>query len=73
MTALIIGANGQDGFYLNQLLIEKGFEVTGISRAGNFLNIDISDFAVVKVKTTSPKMMIEFFMMIDFMIDNFII
>lgn len=48
MTALIMGANGQDGFYLNQLLLEKGIEVIGISRTGNFLNIDISDFAVIK-------------------------
>lgn len=48
MNAIIIGANGQDGFYLNQLLSLKGIETTGISRGGNFINIDISDFASVK-------------------------
>ncbi len=48
MSALIIGANGQDGFYLNQLLLEKGIPVTGISRSGNFINIDISDFDSIK-------------------------
>jgi GDPmannose 4,6-dehydratase len=44
MTALIIGINGQDGYYLHQLLKEKGFEVTGISRSGDFLHTDITDF-----------------------------
>jgi GDPmannose 4,6-dehydratase len=48
MTALIIGANGQDGFYLNQILIEKDFEVVGISRSGNFLTVDLSDFDSIK-------------------------
>jgi GDPmannose 4,6-dehydratase len=48
MTALIIGANGQDGFYLTKLLVQKNIEVVGISRSGNFLSIDISDFEAVK-------------------------
>ena len=44
MTALIIGINGQDGYYLHQLLKAKGFDVTGISRSGNFVHTDITDF-----------------------------
>ena len=48
MNALIIGANGQDGFYLNQLLLERGIDVIGISRTGDFLNADISNFEIVK-------------------------
>jgi GDPmannose 4,6-dehydratase len=47
MKALVIGANGQDGFYLINLLKSKGIEVEGISRSGNFLHTDISDFAAV--------------------------
>jgi GDPmannose 4,6-dehydratase len=30
--ALVIGAGGQDGSYLSELLAEKGYEVTGIVR-----------------------------------------
>ena len=30
MRALITGVNGQDGYYLSQLLIEKGYEVFGL-------------------------------------------
>ena len=44
MRALIIGANGQDGFYLNQLLKQKGIEVKGISKSGDFLRTDITNF-----------------------------
>ena len=42
MTALIIGANGQDGFYLTKLLKDQGISVVGVSRTGNFLRTDIS-------------------------------
>ncbi|HXD54099.1 MAG TPA: GDP-mannose 4,6-dehydratase [Solirubrobacteraceae bacterium] len=33
-TALITGINGQDGSFLAELLLDKGYEVTGWSRAG---------------------------------------
>jgi GDPmannose 4,6-dehydratase len=33
-SALITGINGQDGSFLAELLLEKGYEVTGWSRAG---------------------------------------
>jgi len=41
--ALIIGVSGQDGAYLAQLLLEKGYEVHGTSRdheVGTFLNLE---------------------------------
>ena len=38
-TALIIGVSGQDGSYLAELLLKKGYEVTGTSR-----NCDSNDF-----------------------------
>jgi GDPmannose 4,6-dehydratase len=34
--ALITGVTGQDGSYLAELLLEKGYEVHGVSRAANF-------------------------------------
>lgn len=43
MKAIIFGANGQDGFYLRKLLIEKHVEVIGVSRTGDFLRTDIKD------------------------------
>ena len=55
MTALIFGANGQDGFYLSQLLKKQGCEVLGISRSGDFLRADISDYASVKALIEQQK------------------
>ena len=43
MKALITGINGQDGSYMAELLLEKGYEVHGIIRrssAGNTRRID---------------------------------
>lgn len=56
MTAIIFGANGQDGFYLTGALTGKGYEVTGVSRSGGFITADISDFEAVKhlVNTYRP-------------------
>lgn len=42
-TALIMGINGQDGSYLAEILLEKGYEVHGLLRrssTGNRRNID---------------------------------
>lgn len=36
--ALITGVNGQDGSYLAELLIEKGYEVHGILRRSSIFN-----------------------------------
>jgi GDPmannose 4,6-dehydratase len=54
MTAIIFGANGQDGYYLKNLLEQEGCSVIGISRsAGFFIDItkyqDVSD--LIKNKT----------------------
>src|SRR4051812_4084585 len=41
--ALILGINGQDGSYLAEILLEKGYEVHGIVRrtaTGNLRNIE---------------------------------
>ena len=48
MKAIIFGANGQDGFYLAQLLKKEGLDVIGVSRHGDFIHADISDLIAVR-------------------------
>ena len=36
--ALITGITGQDGSYLAELLLEKGYEVHGIKRRASYFN-----------------------------------
>lgn len=48
MKALIFGANGQDGFYLTELLLKEGLEAIAVSRQGNKITGDVSDFNTVK-------------------------
>jgi GDPmannose 4,6-dehydratase len=38
--ALITGITGQDGAYLAKLLIEKGYQVIGVTRSYNYSNLD---------------------------------
>ena len=38
-TALITGITGQDGSYLAEFLLEKGYEVHGIHRRSSFPNM----------------------------------
>lgn len=42
-TALITGVTGQDGSYLTELLLDKGYEVHGIKRRASSLNTDRID------------------------------
>ena len=42
-TALITGVTGQDGAYLSELLLEKGYEVHGIKRRSSLFNTDRID------------------------------
>ncbi len=57
MTVLIFGAGGQDGFYLNRLCEEKGYKPVGISRSGNWLRGDVSNYGQVKemIKAFRPE------------------
>ena len=41
--ALITGITGQDGSYLAELLLEKGYEVHGIKRRSSSFNTDRID------------------------------
>jgi GDPmannose 4,6-dehydratase len=42
-TALITGITGQDGSYLAELLLDKGYEVHGIKRRASSFNTDRID------------------------------
>ena len=46
--ALIFGAGGQDGYYLNELCNQKGIETIGISRSGNWVRGDVACFDQVE-------------------------
>jgi GDPmannose 4,6-dehydratase len=48
MTALIFGANGQDGFYLSKLLKANNIQLVPVSRKGEAVNGDVSDYAFVR-------------------------
>ena len=42
-TALIFGVTGQDGSYLSELLIKKGYLVHGVKRRSSSLNTNRVD------------------------------
>ncbi|MFC4261703.1 GDP-mannose 4,6-dehydratase [Ferruginibacter yonginensis] len=48
MKAIILGAAGQDGIYLTQLLESLNINVVGISRSAGYVNIDITSFDPIK-------------------------
>jgi GDPmannose 4,6-dehydratase len=54
-TALIFGANGQDGFYLREFLEKKGYEVVGYSHPeGKFADIRSQNLVEHTIKNISP-------------------
>ena len=48
--ALITGITGQDGSYLAELLLEKGYQVHGIVRRSSLINTDRIDHIYSKLK-----------------------
>jgi GDPmannose 4,6-dehydratase len=44
MKAIIFGANGQDGYYLTQLLQQKGIIIIGVSRKNDLQTADITSY-----------------------------
>ena len=42
-TAFITGVTGQDGAYLSELLLEKGYQVHGLKRRASSFNTDRVD------------------------------
>ena len=47
MKAIIYGASGQDGYYLAQLLSAEAIDLINVSRSGDFLHTDISEWKEV--------------------------
>lgn len=45
--ALITGVTGQDGAYLSEFLLNKGYEVHGIKRRSSLFNTDRIDHSKV--------------------------
>jgi GDPmannose 4,6-dehydratase len=62
MTAIIFGANGQDGHYLRDLFEKQNFKVTAVSRNGNDLNGDVTDTSFVTglIKQQQPDFIFNF-------------
>jgi GDPmannose 4,6-dehydratase len=56
MRALIFGAGGQDGYYLDRLCRAKNIEAMGISRSGNWIKGDVRNLVEVEslIKRYSP-------------------
>jgi len=56
MKAIIYGANGQDGYYLGKLLSAGSIDLINVSRSGDFLHTDISDWNEVSelIRTHKP-------------------
>jgi GDPmannose 4,6-dehydratase len=58
--ALITGVTGQDGSYLAELLLEKGYEVHGIKRRSSLLNTGRIDHIYQDRHETSPKFFLHY-------------
>jgi len=57
MNALIFGSSGQDGFYLEKLLVERGVQVATSSRVKGSVIGDVADYQFVEsvIKSHKPK------------------
>lgn len=53
--ALITGVTGQDGSYLSEFLLEKGYEVHGIKRRSSLFNTERLDHIYQDPHETNPK------------------
>ncbi|KEO72573.1 GDP-mannose 4,6-dehydratase [Anditalea andensis] len=59
-TALITGITGQDGAYLAELLLEKGYTVHGIKRRSSLLNTDRIDHLYQDPHEVDPKLILHY-------------
>lgn len=62
MRAVIFGANGQDGFYLDKLLFDKQIEVIKVSRKGPYVHGNVGDWGFVEslIKEKKPEFIFHF-------------
>ncbi|MFH7396971.1 GDP-mannose 4,6-dehydratase, partial [Pseudomonas syringae group genomosp. 7] len=63
--ALITGITGQDGSYLAELLIEKGYEVHGIKRRTSLFNTDRIDHLYQDPHDTNRRLVLHYGDMTD--------
>lgn len=63
--ALITGITGQDGAYLAELLLEKGYEVHGIKRRSSLLNTDRIDHLYQDPHVTDRRLVLHYGDMTD--------
>ena len=57
-TALITGITGQDGSYLAELLLEKGYEVHGIKRRASSFNTTRIDHLYQDPHVDDPRLVL---------------
>jgi GDPmannose 4,6-dehydratase len=65
--ALITGITGQDGAYLAELLLEKGYEVHGIKRRASLFNTDRIDHLYQDPHVEAPQLILHYGDMTDSM------
>jgi len=58
--ALITGVTGQDGSYLAEFLLEKGYEVHGIKRRASLFNTERIDHIYQDPHTPNPKLILHY-------------
>ena len=63
--ALITGITGQDGSYLAEFLLEKGYEVHGLIRRSSSINTHRIDHIYQDVHETNPKLFLHYGDLID--------
>lgn len=59
-TALITGITGQDGAYLAELLLEKGYKVHGIKRRASLFNTDRIDHLYQDPHVEDPRLILHY-------------
>jgi len=64
-TALITGVTGQDGAYLAELLLEKGYRVHGIKRRSSLINTDRIDHLYQDPHNENPRFTLHYGDMTD--------
>ena len=66
-TALITGITGQDGAYLTELLLDKGYKVHGIKRRASLFNTDRIDHLYEDPHVENPRLVLHYGDMTDSM------
>ena len=56
---LITGILGQDGSYLTEFLLKKGYKVIGVKKRSNFFNVQLKNYLMEVSKDSSGELIIE--------------